>query len=80
MVHQFSIQQTFDFGPFFAEFQDEPFQNDPTSYGLQLMPIFNDRTKLVTLWTNTYINNRGWKTSATSTNLIQPAKCAVHSN
>jgi hypothetical protein len=40
MVHQFSKEQTFGFGPFFAKFQDEPFQNDPTSYDLQLMPIF----------------------------------------
>jgi hypothetical protein len=67
MVHQFSKEQTFGFGPFFAKFQDEPFQNDPTSYDLQLMPIFNDRTMLVTKWNKIHPKNGGWKIS---TNIV----------
>ena len=60
-MRQFSRERTFGFGPFFAEFQGEPFQNDPTSYDLQLMPIFNDRTMLVTAWNKIHSKMEGGK-------------------
>jgi hypothetical protein len=79
MVHQFSIQRTSGFGPSFAEVQDEPFQNDPTSYDLQLMPIFNDRTMLVTSWNKIHLNNEGWKISNSTVFLKQfSTTCKMH--